>query len=77
MIELFEFMAVAPVNTNMLLAKIDLSDGFWCMIVKPKHHYNFCYIRLQWQGEPTGMVLLSVLQVSQTTTPGRRLVCDL
>ena len=31
--ELFKFMASAPPNTDILLAKIDLSDGFWRMIV--------------------------------------------
>ena len=67
--ELFEFMAVAPMNTNIQLAKIDLSDGFWHMIVKPKHRYNFCYVLLQRQGEPTHVVLPPALQMGWQQSP--------
>jgi hypothetical protein len=41
---LFEFMASTPANKAILFSKIDLSDGFWRMIVDRDKRWNFCYI---------------------------------
>ena len=42
--EMFEYMAAAPPNVDILLSKVDLSDGFWRMTVHAHDCYNFCYI---------------------------------
>ena len=42
--ELFEYMAEAPDETDILFSKIDLSDGFWRMVVRDADKYNFCYV---------------------------------
>ena len=42
--ELFEYMAEAPPETDILFSKIDLSDGFWRMVVRDEDKYNFCYV---------------------------------
>ena len=53
-------MAAAPPNVDILLSKVDLSDGFWRMTVRARDHYNFCYILPQPPSEPTRVVILSV-----------------
>ena len=52
--ELFEFMAVQALGEDILLSKIDLSDGFWRMIVSEEAWYNFCYVLPQPDGERRG-----------------------
>jgi hypothetical protein len=68
--ELFEFMAIAPSDTDVLLGKVDLSDGFWRMIVKPSQRYNFCYVMPQPEGEPVRIVIPSALQMGWRESPG-------
>jgi hypothetical protein len=67
--ELFEFMATAPSDTDILLGKVDLSDGFWWMIVRPSQRYNFCYVLPQPKGEPTRIVIPSALQMGWRESP--------
>jgi hypothetical protein len=41
---LFHFMASTPADQEIRLAKVDLSDGFWRLLVNPKQKWNFCYV---------------------------------
>jgi hypothetical protein len=67
--ELFEFMATAPTDTDILRGKVDLSDGFWRMIVRPSQRYNFCYVLPQPKEEPTRIVIPSALQMGWRESP--------
>ena len=67
--ELFEFMAQAPINSEVLLGKIDLSDGFWRMIVKPQHRWNFCYVLPQEPGAVMRIVVPHALQMGWQESP--------
>ena len=67
--ELFEYMALAPTGVDILLAKVDLSDGFWRMIVRHEDRYNFCYVLPQAPGEPTRIVIPSALQMGWQESP--------
>jgi hypothetical protein len=67
--ELFEFMAQAPTGSDVLLGKVDLSDGFWRMIVKPEHRWNFCYVLPQAAGCPMRIVVPHALQMGWQESP--------
>jgi hypothetical protein len=67
--ELFEFMAQAPSESDVLLGKVDLSDGFWRMIVKPEHRWNFCYVLPQQPGRPMRIVVPYALQMGWQESP--------
>ena len=67
--ELFEFMASAPEDADILLGKVDLSDGFWRMIVKPQHRWNFCYVLPQDPGSPMRIVVPHALQMGWQESP--------
>ena len=41
---LLHFMASTPKDHEIRLRKVDLSDGFWRMLVAPKEKWNFCYV---------------------------------
>jgi hypothetical protein len=68
--ELMEFMATAPDDADVLFSKIDLSDGFWRMIVQPDDVYNFCYVLPQPPGKPMRIVIPSALQMGWQESPG-------
>jgi hypothetical protein len=69
LVELFEFMAQAPEESDILLGKVDLSDGFWRMIVKPQHRWNFCYVLPQDPGQPMRIVVPHALQMGWQESP--------
>jgi hypothetical protein len=39
---LFHFMSSTPKDHEIRLSKVNLSDGFWRLIVKPKQKWDFC-----------------------------------
>ena len=67
--EMFEYMAAAPPNVDILLSKVDLSDGFWRMTVHAHDCYNFCYILPQPPSESTRVVIPSALQMGWQESP--------
>ena len=67
--ELFEFIAVQQPGDDVLLSKIDLSDGFWRMIVTEDARYNFCYVLPQPAGEPIRIVVPSAFQMGWKDSP--------
>jgi hypothetical protein len=67
---LFQFIAETPESDEILLAKVDLSDGFWRIIVDPKQRWNFCYIMPDPKGAPIRVVVPSALQMGWQESPG-------
>jgi hypothetical protein len=66
---LFEFMASTPANKAILFSKIDLSDGFWRMIVDREQRWNFCYVMPDPPGSRIRIVVPSALQMGWKESP--------
>jgi hypothetical protein len=69
-LRLLDFMSVVPSNEIIMLSKIDLSDGFWRMIVDEESKWNFAYVLPEEPGQPTRLVVPSALQMGWTESPG-------
>ena len=67
---LFEFMATVHPLDPIHFSKIDLSDGFWRMIVEDAEKWNFCYVKPQRDpNAPIQIVVPSALQMGWTESP--------
>jgi hypothetical protein len=53
----------------IMLSKIDLLDGFWCMLVDEGEVQNFCYIMTDLPGAPIHIVVPSALQMGWAKSP--------
>ena len=53
-----------------MLAKIDLSDGFWRMLVRESDKWNFAYVIPGAADEPVRLVIPHALQMGWTESPG-------
>jgi hypothetical protein len=63
-------MAEVPAEETIMFAKIDLSDGFWRMLVAETDKWNFAYVLPDVAGEPTKIVIPHALQMGWTESPG-------
>jgi hypothetical protein len=63
-------MNEAEANEVVMLSKIDLSDGFWRMLVAGDEVWNFCYVMPDPPGSPVRIVVPSALQMGWTESPG-------
>jgi hypothetical protein len=52
-----------------MLSKIDLSDGFWRMIIEALGAWNFCYVMPDPPGSPIRIVVPSALQMGWAESP--------
>jgi hypothetical protein len=59
----------AEADEIVMLSKIDLSDGFWRMIVKEEEVWSFCYVMPDPPGDPIRIVVPSALQMGWTESP--------
>jgi hypothetical protein len=66
---LFHFMASTPADQEIRLAKVDLSDGFWRLLVDPKQKWNFCYVMPDPAGARVWIVVPSALQMGWAESP--------
>ena len=66
---LLDFMAEVPVDETILFSKIDLSDGFWRMVVSDEDSYNFAYVLPDVEGAPIRLVIPQCLQMGWTESP--------
>jgi hypothetical protein len=66
---IFEFMAKTPEGQEILLSKVDLSDGFWRIIVQEDARWNFCYVMPDPPGAPVRIVVPSALQMGWMESP--------
>ena len=56
-------MASTSEDQEIRLSKVDLSDGFWRLLVEPAQEWNFCYVMSDPPGARTGIVVPSALQI--------------
>ena len=67
---LIEAVAAAPEDEgDMVFSKLDIKDGFWCMIVQHGQHLNFAYVLLDVPGARIRLVIPSSLQMGWTESP--------
>jgi hypothetical protein len=67
--KLFQFMADTPAGKVIGFSKIDLSNGFWRMIVEEDQKWNFCYLMPDPPGTPRRIVVPSALQMGWAESP--------
>ena len=67
---ILRFMAEVPAEETIMFSKIDLSDGFWRMLVAEPDKWNFAYVLPEVAGEPTKLVIPHALQMGWTESPG-------
>lgn len=44
LLHLFHFMASTREDQEIWLRRVDLSDGFCCLLLAPVQEWNFCYV---------------------------------
>lgn len=67
---ILKFMATTPTDDTVMFSKIDLSDGFWRMIVDSKDSWNFAYVLPDPPGSPIRLVIPHALQMGWAESPG-------
>ncbi|KAI2511269.1 adenylate kinase [Fragilaria crotonensis] len=70
LVRLLRFMAAVPAEETINFAKIDLSDGFWRMLVADDCKWNFAYTLPGSIDAPTQLVIPHALQMGWTESPG-------
>eukprot|EP00978_Attheya_sp_CCMP212_P013482 scaffold33911_cov40-Attheya_sp.AAC.1 len=66
LLRIFDFMLEVPARETIQFAKIDLSDGFWRMVVEPEDAWNFVYVLPDPPGSPIRLVVPHALQMGWT-----------
>jgi hypothetical protein len=57
----FHSMASTPKDQEIRLSKVDLSDGFWRLLVKLAQKWNFCFVMPDPPGTQVQIVVPSAL----------------
>jgi hypothetical protein len=71
--QLLQYMRDTLAGLHILFSKLDISDGFWRLVVHDDDCFNFAYVLPQEAGEPVRLVIPAVVQMGWVESPG--LVC--
>lgn len=66
---LLTYMRDTPAGLHILMSKLDISDGFWRLIVRGEDCFNFAYVLPQREGEPCRIVVPSAVQMGWVESP--------
>ena len=66
---LLQFMHDTEPGLHILFSKLDISDGFWRLIVRLADSFNFAYVLPQPAGQPTRIVVPSAVQMGWVESP--------
>jgi hypothetical protein len=66
---LLTYMRDTPAGLHILMSKLDISDGFWRLIVRNEDCFNFAYVLPQRDGEPCRIVVPSAVQMGWVESP--------
>ena len=66
---LLYFMKKTRAGVWICFSKLDISDGFWRLVVRPEDSYNFAYVLPQLPGQPLRIVIPSALQMGWVESP--------
>ena len=67
---LLTLMNTVPPEETIMFAKIDLSDGFWRMLVQESDKWNFAYVLPGTAEQPIRLIIPHALQMGWTESPG-------
>lgn len=62
-------MVVVPAKEHIHFSKMDLANGYWRMVVKPKSRWNFAYVMPSILGMTMQLVVPSALQMGWNKSP--------
>jgi hypothetical protein len=66
---LLTYMRDTPAGLHILMSKLDISDGFWRLIVRDADCFNFAYVLPQWDCEPCRIIVPSAVQMGWVESP--------
>jgi hypothetical protein len=66
---LLQYMRNTPEGLHILFSKLDISDGFWHLMVQEADSNNFGYVLPQHDGEPIQIVVPSAVQMGWVESP--------
>ena len=66
---IIEALANAPLQGDVMLSKLDVSDGFWRMVCEEGEEWNFAHVLLSKPGQDLEIVAPSVLQMGWVLSP--------
>ena len=66
---LLQYMRDTPERLHILFSKLDISDGFWRLVVREADSYNFAYVLPQHDGELIQIVVPSAVQMGWVESP--------
>ncbi len=66
---LLTYMRDTPAGLHILMSKLDISGGFWRLIVRDADCFNFAYVLPQWNGKPCRIVVLLAVQMGWVESP--------
>jgi hypothetical protein len=66
---LLHYMQDMPKGLHLLFCKLDISDGFWCLVVRKQDSFNFAYVLPQREEEPVRIVVPSAVQMGRVESP--------
>jgi hypothetical protein len=67
---LLHYMRDTPRGLHILFCKIDISNGFWHLVIQEADCFNFAYLLPQATGEPIRLVIPAAVQMGWVESPG-------
>jgi hypothetical protein len=66
---MLQYMRDTPEGLHILFSKLDISKGFWRLIVQEYDSYNFAYVLLQEASKLCRIVIPAVVQIGWVESP--------
>ena len=67
---LLQYMRDTPRGVHILFTKLDISDGFWRLVIRGEDACNFAYVLPQPPQEPIRLVIPAAVQMGWVESPG-------
>jgi hypothetical protein len=64
-----KYMRDTPAGLHILFSKLDISDGFWRLVVKEADAFNFAFVLPQPAGKPCRVVIPEAVQMGWVESP--------
>jgi hypothetical protein len=66
---LLQYMRDTPAGLHILFSKLDISEGFWRLVVKEEDAFNFAYVLPQEARKPCQLVVPAAVQMGWVESP--------
>jgi hypothetical protein len=66
---LLHYMRDTPRGLHILFCKLDISEGFWPLVIQDADWFNFAYVLPQTAGDPIRLVIQAVVQMGWVESP--------